>query len=263
MYMICRLCLEDKRLQRESHIIPQFMYDEILSDDGYFYKVRKNTFKEYSSGKSMREFKTGEYDGNILCGNCENDVLNQKYEDYAAKVFQFINQKVDSFQNIEIANYRNVNDIRGKLIKNIDYCNFKLFLLSILWRANISNRDFFKKVNLGSRHNEVLREMIYDGNPKELEDYPCFICDLGQDQPVLKGVILPPIKIRRDGNIAYEFMISGLLYRFTISRYGRNTLSTAGIINPGNDMIIWEAPEGLGKHYFSQRRKYISKLLQT
>lgn len=261
--MVCRLCLEDKKLQRESHIIPQFMYDRILSDEGYFHKIKKDTFKEHSSGKTIKKFQTGEYEANILCAECENEILCQRYEDYAAKVFQMIDKKSESFMDVKIVNYTNENGENGKLIQNIDYAKFKLFLLSILWRANISKRDLFRQVNLGNSHNEALRQMICDGNPKKLEDYPCFICDLGKDQPVLKGTILPPRKIRRNSNTMYEFMISGLLYIYTVSKYGRQKFAHEGIINPNNDMIIWQPPESFSSFYLSQYKKYILKYSQS
>lgn len=252
--MKCKLCLADKQLQRESHIIPQFMYDQLLSDEGYFHKIKRDTIKEYSSGKSVKEFITGEYDGNILCAECDKERIG-KLEDYAAKVFQFIDHKLESFKKIEIEQYTNENGMSGKLIKKINYSKLKLFLLSILWRASISKRDFFDQVKLGNKHEEIIRKMIFDENPKKPENYPCFIYDMSIDQPILKGTILPPRKIRKRSNTSYEFMICGIAYRFTISKFGRENIALAEVISQDNSMIIWKAPVGLGKYYLEEFKK--------
>ncbi len=261
--MICNLCLKDKKLQSKSHIVPQFMYGQIKGNEGYFHKIRKDTFKEYSSGRSIREFWTGEYESDILCANCDKLILGSRYEDYAAKVYQLFDDKLTTFQDITIHDYKNENGVAGKLLQKIDYTRFKLFLLSMLWRASIAKRDLFQQVKLGNIHNEALRMMIYDGDPKELEDYPCFIGDIGLDNPVLKGTMLPPKKIKINGNISYVFMISGLIYRFTVSKCNKDDSALAGVIHPNNDMIIWQAPEEVRTNYFNEVRKYIVNNSQT
>jgi len=257
--MKCKLCLVDKKLQRESHIIPQFMYKQLLRDEGYFHKVGGDTFKEFSLGKTPQEFKTGEYDRNILCADCENDVLCKRFEDYAAKVYQSIYSDKESLHNVKIDHYTNENGVDGKIIKDINYTKFKLFLLSILWRASISKKEFFNQVKLGNKHEEIIRKMIFDENPKQPDEYPCFIYDMSIDQPILKGTILLPRKIRESSNTSYEFMICGIAYRFTISKYGRKKIAIAGVINQDNSMIIWKAPVGLGKYYLEEFRKHYFK----
>jgi len=260
--MLCKLCLKDKKLQRKSHIIPQFYYKEVKKDGGYYLKIDKYTYREYTKGKTSTKHYTGEYDSNILCRKCDKDIIGQKYDDYASKVLQVVNGESKKFKSIKIESYTNKNDISGKLTKNIDYTKFKLFLLSVLWRASISKRPFFHEVKLGKKHEQILREMIYNGYPKEQEDYPCFICDIGEDEPLLKRTMLPPRKINEDGNISYMFMICGLVYRFTISKYNRKNISLAGVIHPNNDMIIWRGPKNLGKICFSEYRKHILKKSQ-
>jgi hypothetical protein len=261
--MQCRLCLEEKELQNKSHIIPQFMHSQLLSEEGYFHKLKKDTLEKFRSGKLPKEFKTGEYESDILCRHCDNDILNQRYEDYASKVYQLINGELESFKDIEIEEYKNPKDMSGKRIKNIDYSTFKLFLLSILWRASIAKRDFFAEVDLGEKHEEIIRNMLLDGDPKQPDDYPCFIYDMREDQPLLEGWIFQPRFHKVDGNISYEFMISGLAYRFTISEFARQTIALAGVIDKDNSMIIWKAPEGMGKYYYSQFREYYYRIAET
>lgn len=261
--MQCRLCLEEKELQNKSHIIPQFMHSQLLSEEGFFHKLKKDTLIKFRSGKLPKEFKTGEYESDILCGHCDNNILNQRYEDYASKVNQLINGELESFKDIEIVQYKNPKDMSGKRIKNIDYSTFKLFLLSILWRASISKRDLFTQVKLGDKHEEIIRKMLLHRDPKEPDDYPCFIYDMREDQPLLEGWILLPRQLKIEGNFSYEFMISGLAYRFTISEFGRKAIALAGVIDKDNSMIIWKAPEGMGKYYYSKFREYYYRIAET
>jgi len=261
--MQCRLCLEDKDLQGESHIIPQSMYRQVKGKEGYFHKIKRDTLKEYRSGKSLREFRTGEYESDILCATCEKEILNKRYEDYALKVLQVIDGKLKPFKDIKIEQYTNRNGMSGKRIININYSKFKLFLLSILWRASIAKRDLFTQVKLGDNHEEIIRKMLLDEDPKQPEDYPCFIYDMRKDQPLLEGWILPPRIQKVTGNTSYEFMIYGLAFRFTISKFARRTSAIAGVIDKNNSMIIWEAPEGMGRYYFSKSMDYLRRRQET
>jgi hypothetical protein len=131
-------------------------------------------------------------------------------------------------------------------LKNVDYTSFKLFLLSILWRSSITKRGFFKYVALGSEHEEIIRLMLLDKNPKEVVDYPCFICDLSNDAPLLKGTIVIPKKLKDKSNTSYCFIVAGIMYVFSISKYRRKTIVQEGVINRENKMIIWESPNGFG-----------------
>jgi hypothetical protein len=223
------------------------MYKHILADEGYFHRADKYNIDRYSLGRNIKEFRNGEYDSDILCAECENQILCKRYEDYAAKVYQLIDSDSESFDNIKINHYTNVNGFTGIEVKNIDYTRFKLFLLSILWRASIAKRDFFKNVSLDYKHEEIIRLMLLDNNPKETVDYPCFIRDLSNDAPMLKGIIGRPRKLKEKSNTSYYFLIAGMMYMFSISKYNRKAIAKEGVINQDNEMIIWESPEGFGK----------------
>lgn len=41
----------------------------------------------------------------------------------------------------------------------IDYAILKLFVMSVVWRASVSSRDFYRLVELGHAHEERLRVM--------------------------------------------------------------------------------------------------------
>jgi hypothetical protein len=49
-------------------------------------------------------------------------------------------------------------------INGLDYAMFKLFHLSVLWRAGVSTREEFRNVKLGS-HEDVIRQMLLRDDP--------------------------------------------------------------------------------------------------
>lgn len=110
-----------------------------------------------------------------------------KYEDYIAKYLK---------GGIEL----NFED-DGSVIKvgGIDYKIFKLFQLSILWRASISTRELFQYVNLG-KHEEIIREMLLSEESGKEEKYGCIIKIM-----YFNSMILSPNKSKINGHIFYKF----------------------------------------------------------
>ena len=82
---ICKLCLENKKLQKKSHIIPDFMYKELYDEKHRLYKIYNEEIEAGNLKKRM--VNDAAYEKNILCHDCDNDVINRRYENYANLVF--------------------------------------------------------------------------------------------------------------------------------------------------------------------------------
>ncbi len=197
---ICKLCLQEKPLLRQSHIIPDFLYSLMYGVDHEIYKVPLI--------ENRREVKvqTGEFEGNILCESCDNSIIGT-YENYA-KTLLF-----DGRPEVKTENQLHLD---GKLVstycENVDYRKFKLFLLSILWRASVTTREFFKHIKLNPEQDNELREMILKGDPKEQLDYPCLISAfVGKKKKVSDQTITMPIKAN---DSFFVFPIGSFLYTF-------------------------------------------------
>ena len=81
-----------------------------------------------------------EFDKDILCHSCDNETLG-KLERYASLILY------DGYP--KIVEYRECPDGRKyTYCAGIDYTQFKLFLLSVLWRASISKRPLFGEVRV-------------------------------------------------------------------------------------------------------------------
>ena len=124
----CALCLQPEQLQN-SHIIPEFLYGT-LYDEKHRYNVlglapeRRDRLEQ----QGVRE--------RMLCRSCEQNFA--KLERYASLVFKGGAPGMGGERHGSIVN-----------VSGIDYGQFKLFLLSMLWRAGAAKSRYFHRVTLG------------------------------------------------------------------------------------------------------------------
>ncbi len=209
--MPCALCHQEVELRR-SHILPEFLY-ESLYDDKHRLQVLsispdKSSWREQ---KGLRE--------RLLCDACEQRF--SIWERYASLVLK---------GGVEL-NYRSEGNIVH--IAGLDYAKFKLFQLSVLWRAGVSTLPFFENVQLG-KHAETLRLHLLAGAPGSSERYGCFMFGLKYQAQAFTGVIMEPGKVRLNGHAAYRFVFGGFLWAMLVSSHdlgaplNQCTLSTTG-----------------------------------
>jgi hypothetical protein len=183
--------------------------------------MEKNNKVIYMDQNKAQTRFNGEYDPDILCQDCES--LLGKLDGYYSRFSegQFPNKIPPSLEKI---------DGKDFLVKendpSYDYSLFKLFLLSLLWRASISVRPLFGQMKLDAIFEEDLRKRIFNSDPGSPQDYPCFIH-------------LPPLTTAPDGTMGFnlfhmptmsprylekgslkiaEFIIQGVHYYFIIER---------------------------------------------
>jgi hypothetical protein len=150
--MKCALCNRERPLIK-AHIFPEFLYRPLYDDKHFFNVVR------FGSQSRLGRRPKGVYDNSLLCADCDNVRLNE-YEDYACSVFTDRN-------SVRITDQK-----YAFLVEGLDYRRFKLFLLSLIWRAGVSERTEFANVELGP-HAEQMRQMLYVGDPGSPDRYGC------------------------------------------------------------------------------------------
>lgn len=193
---ICKLCLQEKPLQNKSHIIPDFMYREgkIYHADHTVQSInlKKTPFTSFTRVKKQYN---AEYEGGILCRNCDGVVI-KAYEDYARKLLYGGNLK-------PVPEYKYQ---RGTVtISEISYTHMKLFFLSILWRAAISSRPFFKEIQISPDQEEELRKMILSGTAGANSVFPIvFAWDFGKDHK-LKQYLGQPVSLNNSESHLFVF----------------------------------------------------------
>ena len=150
----CRLCREDQQLV-DSHVIPQALHkdfqgkgegaSEIYSRDQH-YTVRR---------------QTGEY-GQFVCQQCE-DSFGQ-YDKYGVDF-------VRKYRDGKAREPLNGSFDRGFIASGVDYKKLKLWLMLILWRADVCDCDMYKIVSLGKEWRNDLTRRIKNDSPGCSDDY--------------------------------------------------------------------------------------------
>lgn len=221
--ILCKLCKEPKEKFSKSHIIPDFMYKSLKNEKSQIFRMHM------PHGSRLKPIFTGFYQKPFLCDDCEAKI--NKWENYAEKVLygttHFKVPKVTPTDNPFI-----------QLVEGIDYKLFKLFLLSILWRASVSTHEFFNEVNLGSAHESSLARMLIMEEPEQEFDYPVMLVfakgDVGNNVSIGK-----PYKSKSKENaVRYVFPISEAIYVFHISKHGLEDLHKFTAIKKDNTMKI-------------------------
>lgn len=192
--MTCALCLRPKEL-RKSHIIPEFLY-ESLYDDKHRLHVLSVIPEQGNSleQKGLRE--------KLLCDDCEQKLSS--WERYASLALK---------GGTELTYRREGNIV---FVGGLDYQKFRLFQLSILWRAGVSNLQFFERVQLGP-HSEILRKLILSSDPGSPNRYGCFMFGIKFQDSAFTQVIMQPGKVRLLGHTAYRFVFGGFMWAFLVS----------------------------------------------
>lgn len=203
----CQLCSKKEKLCY-SHIIPEFFYKPLYTDKHKFLAIPSN--KERNIPKLQKGFR--EY---LLCRKCEDQI--NKYETYSKSFLSSIfSSKGSPFA------YKRIKDIahpssEALMYDNIDYKKFKLFLLSILWRASISSLPEFQFVDLGP-HNEKIRDMIFNENPGAQTDYPCIIYFMEGTKNLTRS-IHPSLHQKIEGHNCFRFLITNFLFIYYVSSH--------------------------------------------
>jgi hypothetical protein len=149
---ICKLCGQLKEL-RNSHIIPEFLYSNLYNQKHQMMGINgvgNRGWKPLQKGITEK----------LFCESCEQ-LLNDYYEKPFLKQWIMTPQLPDPW---------NVTDVHWI---HIDYSSFKLFHLSVLFRAGVSSLPTFAAVKLGP-HEDKLRKFIISYNPGESWQYPIF-----------------------------------------------------------------------------------------
>lgn len=148
----CRLCHKTREL-RNSHIVPEFLYGELYNDKGHLMGI---------NGRGNRGWKSLQkgISEHLFCETCE-----QHFNEYFEKPF-----RAQWVAAAPLPNPWNASDVHWV---NVAYDSFKLFHLSVLFRASVSSLPTYAEVSLGP-HEEKLRRMLLDRDPGEHTRYPIF-----------------------------------------------------------------------------------------
>lgn len=192
--MKCKLCLRDKELVR-SHIIPEFFYKNTYSNSHKISVVSTRRIRKelLNLQKGLRE--------RLLCKDCEQ--LFSPWEKYVNEMLFIRPQKGRS-------NHYLIQ------IKGLDYKTFKMFGLSLIWRASVSSSLFFREIDLGS-HEETIRNKLMQVEPGGENEYPMVLSAITMEDVPIVDLITNPETFSEDGFTYMRFFLGSFFWLFVIS----------------------------------------------
>ena len=222
---ICKYCSKEKPLVK-SHIIPRSFFE--IKD--FHRKSPKKSLSLLSDSEDFKPMKRpiGIYDVHLFCEECEDKFM--RYDDYA---FKLLNEKRDGRKTQK----DEIGHVLGQYYNNFDYDMLKLFFMSVLLRAGLSDDFFFQHVNLGP-YTEVLKEAIDSGDAKGPDDFAVFLAYYAQ---IKRGpVIFPPVLRRIENTNFYYFHIGRVIFYIKVDKRVSPASLKPIILKPGGKLFLLE-----------------------
>lgn len=142
----CRLCGEEKELIK-SHIVPEGFYKNM-------YDEKNRLFLSSQSRKDFITMQKGQRE-KLLCKECDSNLIGNKYDKYGIQVIR------------DRLHIQPSTDNEKEIWEGLDYDKFKIFLLSVLWRAHIAQK-FHTGITLDKNIETLIVKAIKSGQaPKE------------------------------------------------------------------------------------------------
>jgi hypothetical protein len=194
---VCNLCAKESSLVN-SHVFPEFFYERTYNEAHQFISVSNHPLRR---PRPMQRGLTER----LLCAGCDNQI--SKYATYAAALLRRIDATPET--------------IPGQIvIEDVDLKTFRLFGLSLLWRAHVAKSYMFRSVRLGS-HAERLRSMLRAGDPGDPHKYGfTFAKIVGLETH--GHLMLAPIRTKYEGHPVYQVMARGYEWVFMVSNVSRD-----------------------------------------
>ena len=205
MLGICKLCDQLKPLQN-SHILPEFVFRPVYDITHTAVQIDIDQGKKLKQQIGFRE--------RLLCEDCEK--IFNKWEDYFSRIWFLPTQRLRPLLLDDII----------VTIPGIDYSIFKLFHLSIIWRAGISSLAKFKNVTLGTQE-EKIRKRLLSNDPGDPDEYTMIGVALREpDTKYFQDKILSaPEAARSHGHHIYSVIFGGVFWQYWISGHKEGRVS--------------------------------------
>lgn len=196
--MLCKLCQQDRPLRR-SHIFPELLYRPIYGPGHTIVTLDPTLPYERKIRKGLTE--------PLLCDLCES--LIQQYEDYFARLWY-----IDNPLPREVPDGSNAVILTG-----LDYRLFKLFHMSLCWRAGVSSLRDYAGVSLGPHESRMRAQLLTStvGPATEYQILATLILRPGTRTPH-HGLIVAPSRARHEGLWHYSSLYGACLWHLVMSK---------------------------------------------
>ncbi len=193
----CRFCLGPGPL-RKSHVIPDAMYEELFDES---HRMARGGVDQRAD---VVHLQSGIWD-RILCATCE-DLFNSRWDDFGVEVYRDL-----------VARIKAATAATFVLRRDVDHPRFRLFQLSILWRASVSRHRWFARVQLGP-HEDKIRDILTRNDAESAGAYPCMMVGF-VPSPESFGAVTDPVPRRLDSIPYYDFILPRMRWGFVVSSH--------------------------------------------
>ncbi|UDQ98645.1 hypothetical protein AAEX28_00825 [Lentisphaerota bacterium WC36G] len=205
----CNLCGENKKLC-EAHLVPKAFANDLKNNSKKNFISLKDHHDPKKGHKAKMTKQNLDFDKNILCRECDNEILNL-YESH------FI-EKVREYAQSNLRNTNFYNHARASKIKL--RCNTRLFqlaLVSILYKCSISNMS---NIDLGDKYETMFKKWLKNKKIDNKEKNLCEIYVLGfhKSEQNLNGILFPNYMGKSKLNHLYKFELLNLSFFIKIGQ---------------------------------------------
>ena len=198
--MTCNLCKKGKTLVK-APVFPEWLHKSMYQQKRWYTAIsEKMTWTCGPRPEVICE--------ELLCHECVQRV--GEWEAYAHRVLDEGGESL----TIQVGGTQFV-------ISGLRYAPFKLFQMSLIWRASISRRPEVHRVNLGP-HAERIRKMLIEASPGEKLKYGTILLfPYPSVQQVMRKTIDSPQRMPTKvyGHTAYHAIFGGLVWIFIVSNH--------------------------------------------
>ena len=170
-----------------------------------------DTLRRYSEDVPYGEKSlTGEY-GQFVCQCCENSF--GPYDDYGVT---FVRKYEDGKIGEPL-----LGSFENGFTVDVDYVRLKLWILSMLWRADACERKFFDKINLGEQWRKKLTASVRRQSPGSDDDF-AVIATLFDEDIFGSDMLQQPVRTRlKDRNFYMFYVYRGFTFFIKVDRRKR------------------------------------------
>lgn len=195
----CSLCGEIRPLCN-SHIIPEFVYKPAYDVQHKLHVLNLSSkIKKYRIQKGIKQ--------KMLCSECES-FLNKTYE--------------KPFYDYWFTNRVLPDPFPPGIywLKGIDYAAFKLFHLSVLYRAHFATQEMFEDIALAESHVARLRELLLNQNPGDPHEFSIMgTVAIDDDRIPRYDLIMKAENLRQDTHKFCCFVFGACSWMYKISQH--------------------------------------------
>ena len=205
--MKCKLCEEKDELV-ESHIIPKLFFRPIMKSAGGVQTIDTEKRILFKHPKFQSGIKHS-----LLCRECEEKF--SKLEDFLRKSFYG-----NAPDNIKPLGFFYHPEHERVWVKSVNTQKLLKLLYSILWRASVSEHDFFSKVKIDNQLEEDLRKILLEDECEinfRLVETLVYTLKLEGDSLVNMVDIQSINEDHRGNRKGYRFIFGGFMIQFYVA----------------------------------------------